>query len=386
MKVSVRAMMMVCGLIAVVPISASCAMSETLERHLCAHGIKIGMNKRSDGSMVIASVGRSSFEYSRDMSNDDYFFRRDRAVSMAYAEALSRIACFMGTEVQSEEKDIHDANDRQEAERNEGTHFGRGLVKDGFEYASLDEVPCKRHFCQCSAVDGGSEVSDVHERVVSIRETASATLSGFTVVKSFTSVSDGAFSAELLVVCDPQFGQRAHRAIGDGSRIDGYAKELDIDGFVEIVADGLQSAPCTFVDKCGIVWGVGVSVGARGQRPFGSKLDGMARDSAAFALGCEVTVKKALHTKGSLTMHEQNVDMDATKFPYATSYPECMSLYFHKDVVDPVTGRKCTVSVCALPAGAEAAALAEVARKRLELQKKKRDFARIAEIRALFSK
>ena len=109
------------------------------------------------------------------------------------------------------------------------------------------------------------------------------------------------------------------------------------------------------MDDKGNVWMIGIAPAADCCRPFGSSLDGMAREYAAFGLSGEIHATYEMSSlkspSGEYSERKAEILYSAELSPTGKNYPKEFELVFHRPFTHPLTGRRGEVSICALRSG-----------------------------------
>ena len=100
---------------------------------------------------------------------------------------------------------------------------------------------------------------------------------------------------------------------------------------------------------------IGIAPAAEGCRPFGSSLDGMAREYAAFGLSGDVKASYEMSSlkssSGEYSERKAEILYSAESSPTGKNYPKEFENVFHRAFIHPLTGRKGEVSICAVRSG-----------------------------------
>ena len=136
-----------------------------------------------------------------------------------------------------------------------------------------------------------------------------------------------------------------------GKRTSADVGKLSLPQWIEAQDFGLMAGPRKYIDDKGYLWAIGIVPAAEWHRPFGSSLDRLARECAAFALGSGVKAKyekdEVSHPSGIYVDRKVSVMCEAA----LKEYPQELEAYFHRPYVHPLTGRKGVVAICALRQG-----------------------------------
>ena len=118
---------------------------------------------------------------------------------------------------------------------------------------------------------------------------------------------------------------------------------------------GMVAGPRQYVDDKGNVWMIGIAPAAEGCRPFGSSLDGMAREYAAFGLNGEIHATyetSSLNSpSGEYSERKAEILYSAESSPTGKNYPKEFELVFHRPFTHLLTGLHGEVAICALRSG-----------------------------------
>ena len=177
---------------------------------------------------------------------------------------------------------------------------------------------------------------------------------GLKVERQFESIVDGVYQIAFVVTCDPKRGRDMVLSFANEKSRDEWG-ELPLGQWVAEQDFGMVAGPRQYVDDKGNVWMIGIAPAAEGCRPFGSSLDGMAREYAAFGLSGDFSASYAISSlngpAGEYSEREAEILYSAESSPTGKNYPKEFELVFHRPFTHPLTGRKGEVSICALRSG-----------------------------------
>ena len=235
------------------------------------------------------------------------------------------------------------------------------IAKDGMSFCddSDTEVDLKRQgfmwwarFSSLSAE--GSETKRKSVKKVLGRLSSEMPIHGLKVERQFESIVDGVYQIAFVVTCDPKRGKDMVLSFANEKSRDGWGK-LPLGQWIAEQDFGMMAGPRKYVDDKGNVWMIGIAPAAEGCRPFGSSLDGMAREYAAFGLSGDVKASYEMSSfkssSGEYLERKAEILYNAESSPTGKYYPKEFELVFHRAFTHPLTGRKGEVSICALRSG-----------------------------------
>lgn len=307
------------------------------------------------------AIGGVSFKYSSSMDDADFAKKRYEAVQQALMEAAMNVAFAYHA--------------RSELRVAASLRNGQTKMQQAFQNDCGDEAFTKLGGNTLSLCDDASAIRDM--RMVgsewamfvssiakskgmvdegTIREetgylTEATSISGLSVVRQFESLIDDVYQVVFVVRHRPQDGPKEMRSFDRESRMSADVGKLSLPQWIESQDYGLMAGPRKYIDDKGCLWAIGIVPSAECHRPFGSSLDRVARECAAFAFGGNV---KAKYEKDEVFQHSgAYVDRKVSVIYEAAlkTYPQELEAYFHRPYVHPLTGRKGVVAICALRQG-----------------------------------
>ena len=209
---------------------------------------------------------------------------------------------------------------------------------------------CRALFALRRKLGNGKEVSKKVEGNVK----SEMPIHGLKVERQFESIVDGVYQIAFVVTCDPKRGRDMVLSFANEKSRDEWGK-LPLGQWVAEQDFGMMAGPRQYVDEKGNVWMIGIAPAANGCRPFGSSLDGMAREYAAFGLSGEICATYELSSlkspSGEYSERKAEILYSAESSPTGKNYPKEFELVFHRSFTHPLTGLNGEVSICALRSG-----------------------------------
>lgn len=322
---------------------------------------RTGRDFAVSNSFAVA-IGGAAFKYTPSMDGAVFAQKRNDAVRQALMESAMNVVLTFNYVVSELKESLSDngsvtqrtftnvVNAKGEKIVQSGISFGDGietefvLRSEGFKWVAS--------FSSLSAESSESERKSVKK--VEGRVKSEMPIHGLKVERQFESIVDGVYQIAFVVTCDPKRGRDMVRSFDNRQSSDERGK-LPLGQWIAEQDFGMVAGPRQYVDDKGDVWMIGIAPAAEGCRPFGSSLDGMAREYAAFGLSGDFSASYAISSlngpAGKYSEREAEILYSAESSPTGKYYPKEFELVFHRVFTHPLTGRRGEVSICALRSG-----------------------------------
>ena len=331
------------------------------EEFIGSKGWRTGRDFAVSNSFAVA-IGGAAFKYTPSMDGAVFAQKRNDAVRQALMESAMNVALTFNYVV-SELKESLSGNGSvtQRTFTNVVNAKGEKIVQSGISFGDGIEtefVLRSEGFKWVASFSSLSAESSERERA-SVKKVEGIVKSempihGLKVERQFESIVDGVYQIAFVVTCDPKRGRDMVRSFDNRQSSDERGK-LPLGQWIAEQDFGMVAGPRQYVDDKGNVWMIGIAPAAEGCRPFGSSLDGMAREYAAFGLSGDFSASYAISSlngpAGEYSEREAKILYSAESSPTGKYYPKEFELVFHRAFTHPLTGRKGEVSICALRSG-----------------------------------
>ena len=331
---------------------------EQAKGYLEQKGWRTGREFLKASSFAVA-IGGAAFKYVPSMDGATFAQKRNDAVRQALMESAMNVA--FTYDCRGDLKMILSADNNKMQQAYVGDEAVERIAQDGMSFCddSDTEVDLKRQgfmwwarFSSLSAE--GSETKRKSVKKVLGRLSSEMPIHGLKVERQFESIVDGVYQIAFVVTCDPKRGKDMVLSFANEKSRDGWGK-LPLGQWIAEQDFGMMAGPRKYVDDKGNVWMIGIAPAAEGCRPFGSSLDGMAREYAAFGLSGDVKASYEMSSfkssSGEYLERKAEILYNAESSPTGKYYPKEFELVFHRAFTHPLTGRKGEVSICALRSG-----------------------------------
>lgn len=331
---------------------------EQAKGYLEQKGWRTGREFLKASSFAVA-IGGAAFKYVPSMDGATFAQKRNDAVRQALMESAMNVA--FTYDCRGDLKMILSADNNKMQQAYVGDEAVERIAQDGMSFCddSDTEVDLKRQgfmwwarFSSLSAE--GSETKRKSVKKVLGRLSSEMPIHGLKVERQFESIVDGVYQIAFVVTCDPKRGKDMVLSFANEKSRDGWGK-LPLGQWIAEQDFGMMAGPRKYVDDKGNVWMIGIAPAAEGCRPFGSSLDGMAREYAAFGLSGDVKASYEMSSfkssSGEYLERKAEILYNAESSPTGKYYPKEFELVFHHAFTHPLTGRKGEVSICALRSG-----------------------------------
>ena len=322
---------------------------------------RLGREFAKENNFAVA-LGGAAFKYSSDMDDADFAKKRYEAVQQALMEAAMNVAFTYQTRADFSEDSLFQEgqvkNCARRTFRNEEAFsklFGNMLsfCDDASAIRDMKMVSGAWQMAVSSIDKSNGEVDESTLREGMGEVTSEMPLRGLSVVQQFESLIDDVYQVVLVVRHSPQDGPKELMSFISEDRLSADVGKLSLSKWIESQDFGLIAGPRKYIDDKGCLWAMGIVPAAECHRPYGSSLDRMARECAAFAFGGDVRAQFRKHDVARSHSSVEYVDrkMSIEYEAAVKTYPQELEAYFHRPYTHPLTGRKGVVSVCALCQG-----------------------------------
>jgi len=311
-------------------------------------------------SRFAVAIGGAVFKYTSSMDGAAFAQKRNDAVRQALMESTMNIAFTYGCRGDLK-MSLSSGDSKMQQSYVADDEAGERIVRDGISFCDDSDVVVdlknqgfmwRARFSSLSAESSESERKSVKK--VEGRVKSEMPILGLKVERQFESIVDGVYQIAFVVTCNPKRGRDIMLSSDNWQWRDEWGK-LPLGQWIAEQDFGMMAGPRQYVDDKGNVWMIGIAPAAEGCRPFGSSLDGMAREYSAFGLSGDV---KALYEMSSLksssgeySERKAEILYSAESSPTGKYYPKDFELVFHRPFTHPLTGRRGEVSICALRSG-----------------------------------
>lgn len=311
-------------------------------------------------SRFAVAIGGAAFKYTPSMDGAAFAQKRNDAVRQALMESTMNIAFTYGCRGDLK-MSLSSGDSKMQQSYVADDEAGERIVRDGISFCDDSDVVVdlknqgfmwRASFSSLSAESSETERKSVKKVEGNVK--SEMPIHGLKVERQFESIVDGVYQIAFVVTCDPKRGRDIMRSSGNWQWRDEWGK-LPLGQWIAEQDFGMMAGPRQYVDDKGNVWMIGIAPAAEGCRPFGSSLDGMAREYSAFGLSGDV---KALYEMSSLksssgeySERKAEILYSAESSPTGKYYPKDFELVFHRPFTHPLTGRRGEVSICALRSG-----------------------------------
>lgn len=305
------------------------------------------------------AIGGAAFKYNPQMDNAAFAKRRQEAVQQALMESAMNVAFTYGCSGELK-KCLSDGYSTRQRTYG-GDEAGEKIVRDGISFCDDGDtvVDFKKqdftwYVARLSLFAESSENEGAPVKKVEGNVRSEMPIHGLRVQRQFESIVDGVYQIAFVVTCDPKRGRDMVLSFANEKSREERGK-LPLGQWIAEQDFGMMAGPRQYVDDKGNVWMIGIASAAEGCRPFGSSLDGMAREYAAFGLSGDVKASYEMSSlkspSGECLERKAAIMYSADTSPIGKYYPKEFELVFHRDFTHPLTGRKGVVSICALRSG-----------------------------------
>ncbi len=328
------------------------------------------------------SIGGAAFKYTPSMDGAVFAQKRNDAVRQALMESAMNVAFTFGCRGDLK-MSLSSGDSKMQQSYVADDEAGEKIVRGGISFCDDSDtvVDFKSQgftwlasFSSLSAESSESERKSVKK--VEGRVKSEMPIRGLKVERQFESIVDGVYQIAFVVTCNPKRGmdmvlnEKNHDERG----------KLPLGQWIAEQDFGMVAGPRQYVDDNGYVWMIGIAPAAEGCRPFGSLLDGIAREYAAFGLSGDVKASYATSSlkgsSGEYSERKAEILYSAAQSPIGKNYPKEFELVFHRAFIHPLTGRRGEVSICALRSGTRAAVEKLVAEQIKENQARAKEHGR----------
>ena len=310
-------------------------------------------------SRFTVAIGGAAFGYVPSMEGAAFAQKRNDAVRQALLESAMNVAFTYGCRGDLETILSTDNNKMQQAYVDD--EAVERIVRDGISFCNDSDtlVDLKKQDFEwyvglLSLSAESSETERMSVKKVGGNVKSEMPILGLKVERQFESIVDGVYQIAFVVTCDPKRGRDMVLSFANVKSRNEWGK-LPLRQWIEAQNFGMVAGPRQYVDDKGDVWMIGIAPAAEGCRPFGSSLDGMAREYAAFGLGGDVKASYAISSlkgpSGEYSERKAEILYSAESSPTGKYYPKEFELVFHRPFTHPLTGRRGEVSICALRSG-----------------------------------
>ena len=308
-------------------------------------------------SRFAVAIGGAAFKYTPSMDGAAFAQKRNDAVRQALMESTMNIAFTYGCRGDLK-MSLSSGDSKMQQSYVADDEAGERIVRDGISFCDDSDtvVDLKSQgftwlasFSSLSAESSESERKSV-KKVEGIVK-SEMPIHGLKVERQFESIVDGVYQITFVVTCNPKRGmdmvlnEKNHDERG----------KLPLEQWIAEQDFGMVAGPRQYVDDKGNVWMIGIAPAAEGCRPFGSSLDGMAREYAAFGLSGDVKASYEMSSlkssSGEYSERKAEILYSAESSPTGKYYPKKFELVFHRAFTHSLTGRRGEVSICALRLG-----------------------------------
>ncbi len=310
-------------------------------------------------SRFAVAIGGAAFKYTPSMDGAAFAQKRNDAVRQALMESAMNVAFTYDCSGELR-KNLSDGNSTMQRTY-VGDEAGEKIVRGGISFCDDSDTVVdlrKQDFGWYVGLLSISAESSENERA-SVKKVKGYVKSkkpilGLKVERQFESIVDGVYQIAFVVTCDPKRGRDMVLSFANEKSRDEWGK-LPLGQWIAEQDFGMVSGPRQYVDDKGYVWMIGIAPAAEGCRPFGSSLDGMAREYAAFGLDGDVKASYAISSlkgpSGEYSERKAEILYSAESSPTGKYYPKEFELVFHRAFTHSLTGRRGEVSICALRLG-----------------------------------
>ncbi len=326
-------------------------------------GWRTGREFLKTSSFAVA-IGGAAFKYTPSMDGSAFARKRNDAVRQALMESTMSIAFTYGCRGDLK-MSLSSGDSKMQQSYVADDEAGERIVRDGISFCDDSDVVVDlknqgfkwvASFSSLSAESSASERKSV-KKVEGIVK-SEMPIHGLKVERQFESIVDGVYQIAFVVTCNPKSGRDIMLSSDNWQWRDKWGK-LPLGQWIAEQDFGMMAGPRQYVDDKGNVWLIGIAPAAEGCRPFGSSLDGMAREYAAFGLSGDVKasyeVSSLKSPSGEYSERKAEILYSAESSPTGKYYPKEFELVFRRAFTHPLTGRKGEVSICALRSGTRGA-------------------------------
>lgn len=326
-------------------------------------------------------IGGAAFKYVPSMDGATFAQKRNDAVRQALMESAMNVAFTCGCRGDLKMSLSVDNNKMQQTYV--GDEAVERIMRDGMSFCDdsdsvvdFQKQDFKWYASFSSLFAESAETKRASVKKVQGRVESELPIQGLKVERQFESIEDGVCQIAFVVTCDPKRGSDMVLSFDNGQSSDERGK-LSLEQWVAEQDFGVMVGPRQYVDDKGNVWMIGIAPAADGCRPFGSSLDGMAREYAAFGLSGEIHATYEMSSlkspSGEYSERKAKILYSAESSLTGKNYPKAFELVFHRAFTHPLTGREGVVSICALRSGTRRAV------EKLMVEQMKENLARTKE-------
>ena len=328
------------------------------------------------------AIGGAAFKCTSLMDGVAFAQKRNDAVRQALLESAMNIAFTYGCRGDLK-MSLSAGDSKMQQSYVADDEAGERIVRDGISFCDDSDtvVDLKNQgfmwwasFSSLSAENSERERKSVKKVEGCVK--SEMPIHGLKVERQFESIVDGVYQIAFVVTCNPKRGRDIGLSFGSEKSRDEWGK-LPLGQWVAEQDFGMAAGPRQYVDDKGNVWMIGIAPAAEGCRPFGSSLDGMAREYAAFGLSGDVKASYAISSlkgpAGEYSERKAEILYSAESSPTGKNYPKEFEFVFHRAFTHPLTGREGVASICALRSGTRGAV------EKLMVEQMKENLARAKE-------